>query len=384
MNEKQNIDLPTGLFRRKDSPFIWGKLKVDGMKKPFSFSTQTADVKLAKIQYDVKRGEALQGKIQQRPDGIGLKAMVERAIALMRKDSQYRRSAMNVVDWLMGNKPDVPANSITPENIEEYDLWRSKRAAISTCNREIGYLQSCYNIAIRKMKLRLENPVNGFERHDESGLARDRILTYEERARLFTDPLLPQEMKDVYMFAMKTGLRQGELIELRWADVSFGAKTIKVKTEKKKKRGTQMSIHTFRHVPLSIYPWQIVRKRRELGWDKRSEYVFCTEDGKQLSRDGQITTALEWACKRNKIENFHYHDFRHTFCTDFLRAARDLKAYKSLSEIMGHSMESMTVKYSHLFPEDKMTQINLLPLEPGYEAPATTIQSSYVEATEAK
>lgn len=377
-------ELPRGLYRRKESPYIWAKFKVDGMRKPFAFSTETADVKLAEIVLAAKRGAAIKGELTGASDNIGLAAMVQTVIKKRDKSESYLRSAMNVVDFLTQSNAGRKAKDVMPDDIEEYDQWRVKTAEVSTANREIGYLQACYNYAIKKMKLTLEDPVKGFERHDEKHLARDRYLTYAERAKVFSDPALPQNMKDVYMFAMKTGLRQGELRNLKWVDVNWGDKSIKVKTLKKKARGAADSSKTFRYVPLHLYCLDILKRRRTDGWDKKSEFVFSTEDGKQLSRDGQITTALEWACRRHKIENFHYHDFRHTFATDFLRAAHDLKAFKSLSEIMGHSMELMTAKYAHLFPEDKMSQINLLPLEPGFQVSTETRNQSYTGVTHEK
>jgi integrase len=383
---KNQTELPEGLYRRKDSPYIWAKFKVKGMAKPLYFSTETPDAKLAEMRLTAKRGNAIEGKLTGAADKIGLRAMVKRALALMKKNESYERSVMNVVDWLAGGPTkEIPAHGITPERIEQYDAARQDSAALSTINRELGYLQSCFNVAINKMKLQLDDPVKGFARHDESPLARDRYLTYEERQKLFSDPKLSPLLKDVYMFAMKTGLRQGEQCTaptaIKWVDVNWADRTVKVLTLKKKKRGAAAASKTFRHVPLHAYCLDILKRRRAEGWDKRSPFIFCDEDGTQLHKDGQLVTALEFACKRNGIENFHYHDFRHTFATDFLRAARDLKAFKVLSEIMGHSLERMTAKYSHLFPEDKMDQINLLPAEPAFQPAQSAPKAGYVQVT---
>lgn len=359
-------ELPEGLYRRKDSPYIWGKFKVENMKKPYVFSTGTADAKLAKMDYDDKRNAAVKGKITGAKDKTTLRAMVMRALLHMRKNASYIRSALNVVDYLEDVRHIKLAKDVTPEDIEAYDLWRGTRAQLSTVNREVSFLQRCYNVSIKRLGVILDDPVKGFARHDEEEFARDRVLSYEERSRLFTDPKLDDYKKWFYMFALKTGMRQGEQRNAKWADINWAEGYLRVKTSKKKKRGAAKSSKAYRYIPLTVYPMQILKQLRADGGEKRSQFIFCDDDGKQLSRDGWIKTALEFACTRLKIEDFTYHDFRHTFATDFLRNNRDLKAFKSLSEIMGHSMERMTAKYSHLFPEDKNEQMAMLPAEPGF------------------
>jgi integrase len=371
--------MPKFCYRRKESPFIWYKFKVNG--RFHTGSTETADKKLAEAIVGKLRSEAVGGKVKQRPTDIPLREIIATVLDKRKSTDSYRRSTLNVVDFLTKElyNEKVSAAEIKPDDVNEYHAWRVKRASESTINRELGYFQSCINYAIKRMKLNLEDPVQGWERFDEESVARDRTLTYEERARLLADDKFPQMAKDIMVWACKTGMRKGEILAAKWSHINWAERSIKVKTEKKKKRGAVSD--PFRHVPLHLYPMEILKRRRLEGWEKRSEYIFCDEHGGKLSRHGQVTTAFEWACARNKINDLRFHDLRHTFATDYLRANKDIKALKGLAEIMGHSEERITQRYTHLWPEDKNNQIALLPVEPGFKMAEKPGKSSYAGVT---
>jgi site-specific recombinase XerD len=81
-----------------------------------------------------------------------------------------------------------------------------------------------------------------------------------------------------------------------------------------------------------------------------SDLVFCRLNGTPVKG---FDTAWRTACKRIKLENFHFHDLRHTFCSNLLLAGSDLKDVK---EMIGHSDISMTDRYSHLTLSHKRLQ----------------------------
>ena len=74
----------------------------------------------------------------------------------------------------------------------------------------------------------------------------------------------------------------------------------------------------------------------------KSDYVFCRIDGTPLQRfDKAWRNVLELA----EIKDFHFHDLRHTFCSNLLLSGASLKDAK---EMIGHRDISMTDRYSHL------------------------------------
>ena len=82
------------------------------------------------------------------------------------------------------------------------------------------------------------------------------------------------------------------------------------------------------------HPHQIVAKN--------DQAVFCRLDGTPIKG---FNTAWRSICKLSGLENFYYHDLRHTFCSNLLLSGSDIKDVK---EMIGHSDLSMTDRYSHL------------------------------------
>lgn len=85
--------------------------------------------------------------------------------------------------------------------------------------------------------------------------------------------------------------------------------------------------------------WMRHRKKVDV---KDDRYVFCRLDGEPFKR---IDSAWRRICKLAGIENFHFHDLRHTFCSNLVMSGHDLKVVK---DMIGHSDIAMTDCYSHL------------------------------------
>jgi site-specific recombinase XerD len=73
-----------------------------------------------------------------------------------------------------------------------------------------------------------------------------------------------------------------------------------------------------------------------------TRFVFCRLNGEPIKR---FDSAGRRICKIAKINDFHYHDLRHTFCSNLLLSGANIK---DLKEMIGHSNISMTDRYSHL------------------------------------
>lgn len=82
------------------------------------------------------------------------------------------------------------------------------------------------------------------------------------------------------------------------------------------------------------------RERRRM--DVKSEWVFCRMDGQRFEA---FLSAWDSARKKAGIRDFHFHDLRHTYCSNLIFAGADLKTVK---EMIGHKDISMTDRYTHL------------------------------------
>jgi site-specific recombinase XerD len=98
------------------------------------------------------------------------------------------------------------------------------------------------------------------------------------------------------------------------------------------------------------------KRRRIRVSQPKSDYVFCRIDGTPIKNFNKAWWNM---LKIAGIKDFHFHDLRHTFCSNLLIAGGNLKDAK---EMIGHSNISMTDRYSHLTALHKSERQNLLAL----------------------
>jgi site-specific recombinase XerD len=70
-----------------------------------------------------------------------------------------------------------------------------------------------------------------------------------------------------------------------------------------------------------------------------------------------VKKGFNGACRRAGIEDFHFHDLRHTFAAHLVMGGQDLTTVKGL---LGHKTLAMTLRYSHLAPAHKVKAVELL------------------------
>lgn len=160
------------------------------------------------------------------------------------------------------------------------------------------------------------------------------------RAVTFTDHLKP-----MVILSLNTGLRRGELFNLRWPDVNLQGKTLTVAGE-----GTKTS--ETRHIPLNAEARDTLK-----AWKKQSEargYVFPGQDGERMT---DVKTAWLELLKAAGVEDFRWHDMRHDFASRLVMAGVPLNTVRDL---LGHSDIKMTLRYAHLAPDSKAAAVELI------------------------
>jgi len=118
-----------------------------------------------------------------------------------------------------GGKYLLEINSL---DIESYKRLRKERVSSATINREIACLKTMYNVAIR-WKMVSENPAREVKLFPEKNY-RIRYLEKNEIRNLCFSSLEP--LRRVILVALNTGMRQGEIINLRWQDIDFERRII--------------------------------------------------------------------------------------------------------------------------------------------------------------
>jgi integrase len=154
----------------------------------------------------------------------------------------------------------------------------------------------------------------------------------------YTDHLAP-----IVLLALNTGLRRGELFNLRWADVDLTRAMVTVQGGGAKSGQT-------RHVPLNSEALAVIKAWRPTDADAAT-CVFPSDEGAPLE---DVKTAWLPLVKAAKITAFRFHDLRHTFASKLVMAGVDLNTVR---ELLGHADLKMTLRYAHLAPEHKAAAV---------------------------
>jgi len=193
----------------------------------------------------------------------------------------------------------------------------------TTINREVACLRKILNKAVDWGYL-IKSPMNGVKLFSERDNLKERILTYEEEERLLA--VSPNHLRPILIFALHTGMRRGEIFQLKWLQVDLKAGMIKVEMTKSERT---------RFINANGIVLEELRKLKKGA--PADGYVFVNKKtGKPLT---DISTAFKTACKRSGIRNLRFHDLRHTFASRLVANGVDLITVK---ELLGHSTVKTT------------------------------------------
>ncbi len=229
---------------------------------------------------------------------------------------------------------------------------RGNPLKVATVNHHLKLLKAIFNRAIKTGKLTY-NPVRAVKLFKENN-ARTRCLTPDEESRLFEH--LPESVKPLVTVALHTGMRQGELLNLRWDDVDFYTGTIRVR-EAKSGEGRSVTMNSIVRETLQAVRREQIQKAREQakgGREILSPYVFCSHKGRFLHN-----LAKDWypALEAAGIEDFRFHDLRHTFASRLAMAGVDLYTVQRAG---GWKTAIMVQRYAHLSPDHMRAAVERL------------------------
>ncbi|MFA5393318.1 MAG: site-specific integrase [Candidatus Ratteibacteria bacterium] len=230
---------------------------------------------------------------------------------------------------------------ITTLDVEEYKRKRIEEGkALATVNKEISVLRNILNTAVEWGKLRIAPPKIKLLKENNQ---RIRYLGKGEEILLLG--ACPEFLKPIIEIALNTGMRRGEILGLKWQDIDFDQKNITLSDTKNGER---------RQVPMNSTVVDILSSTKRI---PESDYVFPGNNlGTHISKS-YISHKFKSIVKQADIENFKFHDLRHTFASRLVMRGVNLKA---VQELLGHKTFNMTLRYAHLSPDHKKTAVELL------------------------
>jgi integrase len=312
-------------------------------------STEASDRKIALRILDKVKGEIAEGKWFERLPGedrtfreMMEKYMVEHSSINKAPKSHIRDKSLR--DHLVAFFGDSPLSEISPRLISEYKTHRrEERCAPKTLNNELTLMSHAFNLAIKEWEWVKENPVQKVSKEKVNNQI-ERWLTLEEEEKLLTGS--PKWLAQIISFAINSGLRQGEILDLRWPQVDLSRRTIMILEQKNKSKDTLPFNETVARVLAA-------RARVRVG---RTDHVFYNEmDGRLDSRN--LLRAFYSATKRAGIQKLRFHDLRHTFATRLVQAGVDIYTVQKLGR---WKTISMVMRYAHHYPESLRSGVEVL------------------------
>lgn len=167
------------------------------------------------------------------------------------------------------------------------------------------------------------------------------------------DKILAQSeglIKEMIFFALKTGVRFGELIALDWDDIDFQEKQITIRRSiVRGVMGTTKS-NKIRYIPLISSVADMLNKRY-----KSHGFVFIRH-GTHFSQHYSCKKLYQ-ACRKAGVRKIGWHKLRHTFASHL---AQNGVAIQAIKELLGHSDITTTMRYAHLSPSALRAAMNVL------------------------
>lgn len=184
-----------------------------------------------------------------------------------------------------------------------------------------------------------------------------------EQSKAFLDAIAVDPLETLYVLALTTGMRQGELLGLTWRDIDLDAGWLHIHTTVRKLRGEFVfappkTKRSRRGVALTTMAVEALKRHQQrhmkarvtagLAW-KDNDLVFCNATGGPLDGRNLLRHHFRPLLKRAGLPRIRFHDLRHTTATLLLGQGIYPKV---VAEMLGHTTIGITLDtYAHVLPQ---------------------------------
>ena len=324
----------------------WLNYRIDS--KRYRRSTGTADRKLASIKLkdlEVRlfKGESVEDKSSYA--GTSLPDFFRRYVEYAKNNysNQYLQSDLSrirILQEFFARKGIRDLRSITPGIYEEFESTVLKGRRPKTRKNYLSLLKTMLNYSV-KWGLTDKNPLLAVK--VPKVVKTFRFFSKKEISKLIGASEEP--LRTGIIILVNTGIRRGELFNLRWRDIDLKAKKLRVwPYEGFVPKGKEP-----RSIPINSEALKALRSLKKKGGD--SEYVFRPFNNLHTLRR-QFTNLAKGIGLKGTL-----HDLRHTFASHLAMAGIPIPVIK---ELLGHSDISTTMIYAHLSPERNSAAVETL------------------------
>ena len=368
-----------GIFKRGS---VWWLRYSDGFGKIIRESAKTTNFKEALVKLEDQRKAIRDGKEPEpikRIPNYTFSQLAEEYIKWCERQRSFR-SKKGFIFQLVETFGNIPLKHFTTKLIEQYQTERLQKGnKPATANRLIATLKHCIHKGyqwemLSEETLKRLRQVKLLEENNR----RLRYLSKEECQSLINT--CQGNTKAIVITALNTGMRKGEILNLRWDNVDLKHGFIlldqyQTKNSERKElpindtlRGVLQGLTRRLDVPHVFYdpkigkPYQDVKRSFSTSL-RKAEVEKCTNCDYQRAKD-KTHKNLEHCPQCNSemaiykgIKDFHFHDLRHTFASHLVMAGVDLT---TVSRLLGHKSLTMTLRYAHLAPAHMTKALEIL------------------------
>jgi integrase len=326
------------LFKRPNG-FWYILFTVDGRRK--WKSTRTGRKSEA-----IKLLRSFEDPPKEQPKSSKLSAFIDEFLTYARVN--YARASTDIFIVCLRNllaiAGDCALTSLEPRHVDLYKTQALPKKSPVTVNIELRSLRTIFNYALR-WKLMDTNPFTRVPLVRVPELPPVHFTRQEFQAVLAA--IDHDWLKEMVTFTLLTGMRRGEVANLKWSDVDLTRKLAHVHSTPtfRSKWGKQ------RMIPLNEW---IVQRLSERFGNNGSEYVF-TFEGTKVSESYLSHKFTDYVRAAGLMKKLHFHSLRHTFATWLVQ---DGVSIYEIQKLLGHSSIEMTQIYSHLQSEQLHETVN--------------------------
>lgn len=250
---------------------------------------------------------------------------------------------------------DKPIKLVNTNDIELYKTIRAGEVTKATVNKDINTMKAIFNIAIRFEWLNI-NPVKSIKK---LSIPEKEYLAFTDvQLKMILGKIENQSIKNFVKFAILTGCRLNEIINLQWKDVNFSERVLTIRNKPNFKTKTGK----IRQIPISDNLYNLLSDiininagEKTLNFINPERYIFENPNKYKFCKNYVSKYFKKILRSLNFNEKYHFHCLRHTFITKLIKSGVNINYVK---EIAGHSEISTTMNYIHISTNDLREAVN--------------------------
>lgn len=358
-NKRENgegtiTQLPNGTYM--------GKIQIDGVRKSvYGKSRPEVVKKIQQLSVNSLKGLKESSTMKLK---TWLIFWLENYKKLRLKPKTYEVYETQSVCHILPFLGDITLKDLSSLQVQKYINEKSKTLSPATVRKQFNILNSCMEKAVAN-ELINKNPC----KHVELPVLEQKEIkafTVEEEKK-FLEYAEGDALYKLFVTALDTGIRLGELLALTWDDIDFESEEIRVnknlipvkdfegKTQRKNMllvQDTPKSKSSIRKVPVTVRSLKLLQ---ELKSDK--PLVFCTRTNNYLSPRNIQRSFVRIAIKAG-LDSCNFHSLRHTYATRMFELGVPVNV---VSKLLGHAKASITSDiYISVIPQLKTDAVKAL------------------------